>query len=126
MSDEMQRASEQPEAQVVPQQSQAPAEDLVKLVGPFFKDYTETEERKHQRAVELERLRIEEGSKQSRLMTIGVLVIIGIILLMAGGLFLAGRDASSFELIRLVTAMGGAFLGGYGVAEIRRRTQSGQ
>lgn len=118
MSDEMQRASERPETQVSPQQ--APAEDLVKLIGPFFKHHTESQERQQQRAVALEQSRIEAREKQSKRITYSILVCVIAILFMAGVLFWTGRDDSAFELIVFVGAVVTSFLGGYGFGLSRR------
>lgn len=94
--------------------------EIMKLAEPLLKQWAEAEGEKHRRELEYENSHLQIMGKQNRLMIIGIFAVLGLVLLIAGGLFYLGRDISAMDLIKLVVGLGGAAFGGYGWARGRR------
>lgn len=97
--------------------------DLMKLADPLLKSWTQAENEKHRRELEYEKNLLQLVAKQNRLVTIGFFIIVGLVLIIAGFLFLFGRDSSAMDLIKLIAGVGGAAIGGYGWAIARRQAE---
>jgi hypothetical protein len=102
------------------QPAEAGLAEIIKLADPLLKQWTEAESEKHRRELEYEGNRLQIMGRQNRLMIIGMFGVLGLVLLIAGGLFYLGRDVSAMDLIKLVVGLGGAAFGGYGWARGRR------
>ncbi len=94
--------------------------EIMKLADPLLKQWAEADGEKHRRELEYESNRLQIMGKQNRLMILGIFGVLGLVLLIAGGLFYLGRDVSAMDLIKLVVGLGGAAFGGYGWARGRR------
>ncbi len=94
--------------------------EIMKLADPLLKQWTEAEGEKHRRELEYESSRLQIMGKQNRLMILGMFGVLGLVLLIAGGLFFVGRDVTAMDLIKLVVGLGGAAFGGYGWARGKR------
>lgn len=99
--------------------------ELMELAQPLLKQWTEAENEKHRRELEYDHELLKVIGKQNRLVTVGLFVIVGIVLIVAGVLFILGRDSTAMDLIKLIVAVGGAAFGGYGWALARRRKEDG-
>lgn len=100
--------------------------DLLKLGEPLLKSWTESEVEKHRRELEYESNLLQIVAKQNRLITYGLFAVLGLVLIIAGGLFYLGRDSTAMDLIKLIAGLGGAAFGGYGWAITRRKEEEEQ
>ncbi len=117
MEEEIQKANQEIIAR---QPAEIGLAEIMKLADPLLKQWTEAEGEKHRRELEYESNRLQIMGKQNRLMIIGMFGVLGLVLLIAAGLFYQGRDVSAMDLIKLVVGLGGAAFGGYGWARGRR------
>lgn len=97
--------------------------DLMKLAEPLLKTWTENDDRKHSRELEYETKLLGVKSSQSRITTIGLFSVLTFVLIISLILFLAGRDDTAMDLIKLIVGLGGAAFGGFGWAMSRRRAK---
>ncbi|MGB9774917.1 MAG: hypothetical protein ACP5JH_00075 [Bacteroidota bacterium] len=124
MSQEIQKLPEQVPVQPTP--SELTLADLMKLVEPLLKLWTQNDNEKHRRELEYETALLQAMSRQNRLTTIGVFAIAVLLLVICGVLFYLGRDSTAMDLIKLVVGLGGALLGGYGFGMRRRQLENNQ
>lgn len=108
---------------VAPKENDESLSYLMKLAEPLLQIWTTNENEKHLREVEYQTHLLQVTVRQNRLIIAGVLVLFGVVLVIAGGLFYSGRDASAKDLIQLVVGLAGAAFGGYGWAMGRRRVE---
>lgn len=106
--------------------------DLMQVAKPLLEIWTQTENEKHARAIELQNREIEleykqleADGKQSRIVTYGFFLMAACFILIAVYLFITRRDSTAMNLIELVASVGGAGFGGwgYGIAKKRRGTE---
>lgn len=117
MENEVQKANQEI---ITHQHNEAGLAEIMKLADPLLKQWTEAESEKHRRELEYESNRLQIMGRQNRLMIIGMFGVLGLVLLIAGGLFYLGRDVFAMDLIKLIVGLGGAAFGGYGWARGRR------
>ncbi|MGC8903494.1 MAG: hypothetical protein ACP5KD_09195 [Fervidobacterium sp.] len=92
MSQEIQKLPEQVPVQPTP--SELTLADLMKLVEPLLKLWTQNDNEKHRRELEYETALLQAMSRQNRLTTIGVFAIAVLLLVICGVLFYLGRDST--------------------------------
>src|SRR6266852_2031093 len=71
----------------------ARAEPLVRQWSEVERDKNAVERERHKHDADLERAHLLSSEKQNILLGVGIFIVILLLLLIAGGLFLAGRDA---------------------------------
>ena len=69
---------------------------------------------------------LQINSKQNQYLIIGLFSILFLVLLIAGYLFIQGRDNVATNLIQIVVALGAAAFGGYGWAISKKAKQSNE
>ncbi len=119
MSEQSQKLPEN--VKIQPVASEITLTDLIRQAEPLLKQWTELENKKHQRELEYESNLLQLTAKQNRLMTYGLITLLSIVLIIAGILFYYGKDTSATDLIKLIAGLGGAAFGGYGWAMRRRQ-----
>ncbi len=103
--------------------AQATAEDLVKAAQPLVQAYFDHQQRMQDRELGFDETIASIESSRFKWLMIGATVIGAIVMIFAGYLVLAGREATAIDLIKLVVALVGAGLGGYGLGVRKRRRQ---
>jgi hypothetical protein len=97
--------------------------NLLQVAEPLMAMWTKNDNEKHQREMEYANNVLLATTKQNRLMTIGLFALLALVFVDTGILFVVGRDSTAMALIQLVFGLGGAVLGGYGWAKVRRGTR---
>lgn len=104
-----------------PQQQEVTLDRIIEVAEPLVKLYFDAQLTQQERELEYESKVLEHDSKRQRNVVLAFTVIIASVLIFAGYLISAGRDAVALDLIKLVAALGSVGFGGYGVALTRRK-----
>jgi hypothetical protein len=111
--------------QNLPAQGQPPSlEALLEAAGPLAKSYFESQERMQHRDLEFEAKVLTAESQQTRVLTISIAVVVSVVLALSGFLIFKERVDAAVDLIKLVAAIIGVGVGGYGLAMGRRRREA--
>lgn len=98
-------------------------EALIEAAGPLAKSYFESQERMHHRDLEFEAKLLAAETRQTTVLTISIALVVTVVLALSGFLVFKGRVDAAVDLIKLVAAIVGVGVGGYGLAIGRRRRE---